>query len=213
MSAFAERVKQDLIRLEALSKATGNRVQVKSTQGNPVNKIVLQLQYATAPSGSYPIEVQKSTEVKIELLSKYPFQGPNATIVTPIYHPNVYTSGKICFGTKWLPTQGLDLLVKRIVQIITFDPMILNVRSPANGQALNWYSKAVRKNPDAFPTDKLEIRETTTKLKMGWTDISGTPGGKVVITCENCKARLRLPKNKKGNVSCPKCQHRFFVET
>ena len=213
MGAFTERVKQDIIKIEAFSKATGNRVRLQSTHGNPVNKIVVQLHYATAPSDAYPQKVQDATEVKIELLSRYPFQEPNATITTPIYHPNVYSSGKICFGTKWLPTEGLDLLVKRIIQIITFDPMILNVSSPANRQALNWWLSAVKKHPDAFPTDKLEIRESTAKPSIAWTNVSTTLEEKVVIRCPQCSGQLRVLRNKKGNITCPKCQNIIFVET
>src|ERR1700756_2375841 len=32
-------------------------------------------------------------------------------IKTPIFHPNVFPSGQICLGGRWLPTESLDLLV------------------------------------------------------------------------------------------------------
>lgn len=212
MSAFAERVLQDLRKIQELSEATGNRVHVVSKSGNPANKITIELDYPTAPSSSYPSEVQNKTKVSIELLSRYPFQEPNAVIKTPVYHPNVYDSGKICFGTKWLPTQGLDLLVRRIIQIITFDPMILNAASPANRSALSWYEKAVRKHPHAFPTDKLQVREKP-KKKIGWSNISETENEKTVVSCPQCDAKLRVPQHKKGNIACPKCHKKFYVET
>lgn len=170
MTISAERVKQDLRKIEELSKSVDGRIQVKSTSGNPINKIVLEIDYPTAPSSEFPKKIQQKTEVKIELLSRYPFQEPSATITTPIYHPNVYSSGKICLGAKWLPTQGLDLLVRRIIQIITFDETILNERSPANGQALSWYRSTIKKYPDSFPTDKLIVKEQS-KKKMSWSNI------------------------------------------
>lgn len=206
----AERIKQDLRKIDELSKSSNGRVKVKSTYGNPVNRIILELNYPTAPSSDFPKKVQQITEVKIELLSRYPFQEPSATITTAIYHPNVYSSGKICFGTKWLPTQGLDLLVRRIIQIITFDEKILNEGSPANGQALNWYKNVVRKHPSSFPTDKLIIKEQP-KEKISWNNIESSKEMKAIVACPNCKAQLRIPSGKKLSVSCPKCTHKFLV--
>lgn len=170
MTISAERVKQDLRKIDELSKSVGGRVKVKSTFGNPVNRIVIEIDYPTAPSSDFPQRIQQKTEVNIELLSRYPFQEPSATITTPIYHPNVFSSGKICLGAKWLPTQGLDLLVKRIIQIITFDETILNERSPANSQALSWYKSAVSKHPDSFPTDKLVVKQES-KQKISWNEV------------------------------------------
>lgn len=212
MTISAERVKQDLRKIEELSKSVNGRVQVKSTSGNPVNTIILEIDYPTAPSKDYPKTVQPKTVVKIELLSRYPFQEPSATITTPVYHPNVYSSGKICFGTKWLPTQGLDLLVRRIIQIITFDEVILNEKSPANSQALNWYKNAIIINPEAFPTDTLIIKKQPVK-KMSWNNASDGADQKVVVSCPDCKKSLRVPSGKKLNITCPICNHKFLVTT
>ena len=100
MSAFSERVRQDILKIEELSKLTSGRVRIKKKTGNPPNKIILELNYPTAPSSSYPDKIQKKTEVRIELLSRYPFQEPLASITTPIFHPNVYSSGKICLRSE-----------------------------------------------------------------------------------------------------------------
>jgi ubiquitin-protein ligase len=212
MSISAERIKQDLLKITELSKSVNGRVKIISTTGNPVNEILLEINYPTAPSKNYPRQVQQKTEVKIELLSRYPFQEPKASITTPIFHPNVYSSGQICFGTKWLPTQGLDLLVRRIIQIITFDGTILNEKSPANGTALNWYRDAVRINPEAFPTDKLTIKEQP-KKKMAWNNVEETNSGKKIVSCPSCNTSMRVPSGKKLNVNCSKCSHQFLVTT
>lgn len=210
MSISGERVKQDLRKIDELSKSINGRINVKSTSGNPVSKIVLEIDYPTAPSSDFPKKIQTKTEVKIELLTRYPFEEPVATITTPVYHPNIYSSGKICFGEKWLPTQGLDLLVKRIIQIITFDQIILNEKSPANPQALNWYRDAVRIHPEAFPTDKMLFKDQV-KKKMSWNNLNDTEDQKKVVSCPSCQGALRIPAGKELNVSCPKCRHKFVV--
>lgn len=208
MSAFATRVQEDLRKLDVLSRETGGKVKVVSKAGSPVRELLIELAYPTAGSSSFPSTVQHRTTVKIELLSRYPFQEPSAKITTPIYHPNVYTSGQICFGTKWLPSQSLDLLVKRIIKIITFDESILNESSPANGAALSWYRIAVAKYPNSFPTTKLGY-EQQAKKTMSWNNVET----KVVVNCTHCETSLRLPSGQKGNVNCPRCRKGFYVET
>lgn len=200
MSAIEERIGQDLQRLAELSKHTNGRVRVVGVTGKPAKRIDIELDYPTAPSREYPARVQKTTALKIELMSRYPFVEPNAVITTPIFHPNVFQSGKICLGTKWLPTQGLDLLVKRIIQIITFEPDVLNERSPANGAAVEWYRSAVRANPNVFPTGRNASAASV-----------GSTQGHAIVQCPRCDTRLRIPAGRAGEVSCPKCAHRFHV--
>lgn len=209
MSAFKERIVQDIKKLDELSEMTNGKIKIVKSSGNPPSKIEIELGYATAPSSKYPDKVQEVTQVVIELLSKYPIQEPSATIKTPIYHPNVYSSGKVCFGTKWLPTEGLDLLTKRIIKIITFDPDILNDKSPANGDALSWYKKSVKKFPSAFPTEKLVLSSEVNKPKISWSNVNE----KIIIDCPNCGAKLRVAKGQTGSISCPKCETSFYKET
>lgn len=203
MGVLEERIAQDLQKLANLSAQTGGRVRVIGTSGNPTRRIDVELRYRTAPSRDYPQRVQETTTVKIELMSRYPFVEPSAVITTPVFHPNVFASGKICLGTKWLPTQGLDLLVRRVIQILTFDPTVLNERSPANPAAVDWYRSAVRASPQAFPTDRVQTTQTSNP--------SATPS--VVVECPACSARLRLPAGKTGQAKCPKCDNRFSVST
>jgi ubiquitin-protein ligase len=90
------------------------------------------------------------------------------SIKTPIIHPNVYTSGVVCLGTKWLPTQGLDLLVGRLAQIVTFDPNVLNGQSPANRDALSWYESQRRRHPKDFPTASATLASASKPSGITW---------------------------------------------
>ena len=211
MAISIERIKQDILKLEALSKSTNYKVKIKELSGNPTNVIILELNYPTAPSRNYPNTVQKQTILKIELLSRYPFQEPSATIITPIFHPNVYPSGKVCLGTKWLATQGLDLLVKRIIQIIIFDPLILNEKSPANGEALRWYRDAAISS-SSFPTSKL-VLDYEPNNKIVWNEMSKPSNDKVIVNCPMCNGASRVPKGKNLNITCPKCSTAFRAQT
>jgi LSD1 subclass zinc finger protein len=213
MTAFSERRTQDLQKLRELSVQTRGRITVTRVTGNPPSEIEIELRFRTAPSSQYPRAVQDVTRVAITLPSRYPFQEPSATIQTPILHPNVYSSGKVCLGTKWLPSQGLDLLVQRIVQIITFDPTILNEMSPANSAALTWYRETQRRSPGAFPTDTMTLAAAESPKKMSWSNVSDASLAKVVVECPTCRGKLSLPSGRKGQVRCPKCQAAFEVKT
>lgn len=208
--ANSARRHNDLKKLRDLSDKSSGKISIKSTHGIPVNEILVEINCITAPSSKYPESKQGSTLVSIQLSSRYPFQEPTATIKTPIFHPNVYASGKICFGKKWLPTEGLDLLVKRIIKIVTYDPAILNDQSPANGDALVWYRSAKKTYPAAFPTDCFNIPNSESTQKMMWNTISDE---KVIVNCLHCSIRLSLPKGKSGVVKCPKCLKSFETST
>jgi ubiquitin-protein ligase len=234
MSISPERIKQDLIKINDLVKSSNGKLEIIKTSGNPVNFIELNLYYTTASSNDYPNKFQQKTTVEIRLSSSYPFKEPQSKITTAIYHPNVYESGTICFGTKWLPTEGLDLLVKRIIQIITFDKTILNQESPANGKALSWYKTAIKKYPDYFPTDRIivekqqpkktiswnNIEDDSTKSakanstnKISWNNLNNNTANRTIINCINCNTSLRLPVGKKLKVKCPKCTTSFEATT
>ena len=59
------------------------------------------------------------------------------------------------------------MLVERIVKLIIFDSNILNEKSPANNDALQWY----RKNQSLFPTESLRFLFETKKIKVSWNNI------------------------------------------
>lgn len=212
MSAFGERREQDLAKLRELARRSGDRVRIIKTAGSPMNSLELELHYKTAPNEKYPEQVQSVTTVKVDLPARYPFAEPTATITSPIFHPNVYSSGRVCFGVKWLASEGLDLLVQRLVQIIAFDPLLLNEQSPANGSALAWYRKAKRSGVQ-FPTDDLTASAEEAAPKVSWTNVSSTPPVRVTVVCPSCTANLGLPPGKTGRVICPKCGAGFEART
>jgi ubiquitin-protein ligase len=212
MSAFNERRIQDVQRLRQLAEQAPTRLKISRVSGAPPSQIDIELHFNTAPSRHYPGTVQDVTRVTIDLPSRYPLTAPTAAIRTPILHPNVWPSGQICLGVTWMPTLGLDFLVKRIIQIITFDPAILNEKSPANGDALSWYRDAVRRHAHAFPTDTALLTTATPEKKMSWTNIASEPV-KVVVACSHCGGKLSLPAGKRGKVKCPRCQQSFEART
>ena len=211
MSAFDERRLQDVEKLKELERQSHSRVKVVRISGSPANEIEAELHLKTAASDSYPSRVEPVTRLRISLAARYPFVEPTVTIHSPIFHPNVFTSGRICLGLKWLPSFGLDLLVRRVAQIITFDPTVVNVQSPANGAAATWYRQAVRSHPNAFPSDVLNLTEPPAAKTMSWSNAAPTAPARSAVACPHCAAKLALPRGRSGNVTCPKCGTSFMA--
>lgn len=200
MSATGSRREADIQRVRALAAASGGRLGIVTVPSPGVPRFVLDLDYATAGSMRYPHERQPRSRVAIELAARHPFEPPVARVLTPIFHPNVFASGIVCQGSKWLPSEGMDLFVRRIARLLAFDPMLVNIGSAANGAAAQWYAAQSRAHPHAFPTDRAALT-------------LGEPVGRVLRTCPHCSRQLRLPAGKRGSVKCPLCERAFEVET
>lgn len=208
MSALAVRVAADTARLHGLVARAGGRISLVATPGATNSRFLLDLRYATAPSAAYPGARQSFVRLAIDLSARYPFQPPIATITTPIFHPNVFESGVVCQGTKWLPSEGMDLFVRRIAKLVTFDPLLVNAQSAANGAAMRWYVRAVREHPNAFPTDRVDIvLAEEERPKVQW------QGERVIRACPKCATKLRLPAGHEGTVTCPQCGEKFDTRT
>ena len=215
MSAFADRRTEDVRKLHDLAGRSDGKLRILRTVGNPPSEISVALNLKTARNSSYPREVQDGIRVVINFPARYPFQEPSARIETPIFNPNVYTSGLICLGVKWLPTQGLELLVRRIVQIVVFDPTIINEKSLANAAAGEWYRRAKREFPSAFPTDTFRTTHAEEKKpNISWTNLSQpVQSQRAAVRCPHCSAQMTLPSGRSGTVRCPSCQTRFEAST
>jgi ubiquitin-protein ligase len=70
----------------------------------------------------------------------YPHNPPDVRFVSPIFHPNVYSSGSICLDIlqdKWSCANDVSSVLVSIQSLLT-DP---NPASPANGEAASLFTK------------------------------------------------------------------------
>jgi len=168
MSAHVTRREQDVAKLHELASSSGGKLRILHVRGSPPSSVEIEIVLPTAGTKNYPTQKQPTTRAAIDLGPRYPFVEPKVSIKTPIIHPNVYTSGVVCLGSKWLPRQGLDLLVRRLIQIVTFDPSVLNEQSPANRDALNWYETQRSRHPHAFPTASANLATASASSGITW---------------------------------------------
>jgi hypothetical protein len=183
----AARQEADVARVRALAVASGGRIGIVTLPSPGRARFVLDLAYATVGSA-------------IDLAARHPFQPPLTTVLTPVFHPHVFASGVVCIGARWIPSEGMDLFVRRIVRLLAFDPLLMNPQSIANGVAQAWYALALQRHPAGFPTDAAAL-------------LLAAPAPRVVRHCPHCGAALRLPGGRSGIVACPQCRRDFEVTT
>lgn len=203
----------DIERLRALAATSGGRIGIVTlpVAGRP--RFVLDLGYATVGSHRYPVERQSSSRVAIDLAPRHPFQPPVTTVLTPIYHPHVFPSGIVCIGSKWLPSEGMDLFVHRVVRLLAFDPLLMNPYSIADGAANAWYQSALRRHPEAFPTDVAALALTVDERTDVGSESRDAAAERVIRHCPHCRVGLRLPAGHSGTVRCPQCGSDFRTNT
>jgi hypothetical protein len=221
MTAHALRREADLARLRELALQSGGRVELLETPARAGRPIRLAIRCRTAGSNGYPQAHQDGVTLRIDLPSRYPFERPVLTVESRIFHPNIFASGVVCQGDKWLPGEGLDLLVKRIIRLVTFEPSHVNPSSAANRAAATWYLQQRSRTPDAFPTDRLAFADpagaagatAAAKARAASGGAGGNVVDRVIRRCPACGKGLRLPVGKQGVVACPACRGEFDVTT
>lgn len=230
MSASAHQLRRqaDVERLQALAAASRGRVAVieaSPTGGSPIR---VEIQCRTPTSTQYPARAAERVRMRINLPARYPFERPTVTIETPIFHPNIFTSGVVCQGDRWIASEGLDLLVRRMIRLVTYDPAHVNPGSAANRSAASWYLSQRSREPATFPTDRVVLDDSgsaepdaaTTRVghdgdpasASARTGIAGQ-GDRVVRHCPHCRQAVRLPAGRQGTVACPTCHRDFDVAT
>ena len=223
MSASAHQLRRqaDVERLQALAASSGGRlsiIEAKASGGSPIR---IEVQCRSVPSAAFPAQTAERVRLRINLPARYPFERPTVTIESPIFHPNVFTSGVVCQGDRWIASEGIDLLVQRMIRLVTFDPAHVNPGSAANRSAADWYLRQRSAAPALFPTDRLSF-EATAASAAAASSASGTStstaastaaAARVLRHCPHCQQAMRLPAGRQGTVSCPGCRRDFKVTT
>lgn len=100
-------------------------------------------------SESGVVKPQMKTVVRIDIPENFPFSAPTATVVEGScpFHPNWYTSGRMCSGSIWTTDGWIWDFALKLGRALAFDPAVTNPSSPANRDALSYWSTNLRKFP------------------------------------------------------------------
>lgn len=100
--------------------------------------------------------IRELHEVRIALSASYPRMMPDLSWTSPIFHPNVSSSGVVClggYGTYWVPSLSLDELCVMLWDMVRYQNY--DIESPYNRDAAFW---AKEQEEYALPVDPRPLR-------------------------------------------------------
>jgi len=167
MSVREKRLRNDFQSLLELVKQSGEKLTIISQQGNPPYQYVIEYRCRGIEKleGNQPV-FRNHHQVEINLGSNYPKEQPSAKFITPIFHPNVYSTRTVCLGGKWTMAETLPELVLRIGKLIQYTNDITNLNSPANPTAKNW----ALNHKHLFPIDTQTFKSLLA-VQISWDDV------------------------------------------
>jgi ubiquitin-protein ligase len=163
------RLQADLQMVQSLVSNSGGTLVTERVSGNPPQGYIMQYRCRGIEriDRGQPV-YREMHRVQIDLPASYPAQQPKATMLTPIFHPHVFTNSLICLGRRWTPAEYLDSLILRIGAIIQYDPQYFDFNSPANSAASSWAQQNVR----LFPVGKCNFKVTQQPMgTISWTNL------------------------------------------
>jgi ubiquitin-protein ligase len=151
------RLATDAERVRNLAAANPGRLDIKAVVGAPPHQydILLECRSVLRLRSGRPVYGDAHT-LRVVLPSGYPLEEPaRASVLTPIFHPHVFKgSNVVCVGTQRTVSEFLDAFVRRMFDVLRFDPQYLNPNSPANREAMEWAAKSGH----LFPLDPAGLR-------------------------------------------------------
>ncbi|CAN8270536.1 unnamed protein product [Cochlearia groenlandica] len=120
--------------------------------------------------------------VKIQIPDRYPFQPPIVAFATPIYHPNIDNSGRICLDILNLPPKGAWQPSLNISTVLTSIGLLLSEPNPDDGLMCD-VSREYKYNRQTFDYKAREMTEKYAKVNKA--DGSSVSLQVSPSTCEN----------------------------
>ncbi len=146
------RLRNDYQRIRELVNRS-DLIRILLTDGDPPEKYLIQfacrgVEKLTATGRPIYRDVH---EVSIYLHAEYPLKQPQLKWRTPIFHPNIHSTGAVCIGA-WWPAKTLDELILTLGEMVQYKN--LGPKDPMNSKAASW---AIR-NKRHFPVDNRPLK-------------------------------------------------------
>ena len=145
------RLQSDYQHLRKLADQSGGTLEIEAVGGRPVDRYLLIYRCRGIERLDNGRPVYRDTHrVAIRLPSKYPapIAPPVVQLLTPLYHPHVYSNLVVCMGS-WQTSEFLDDFALRLGALLQYEREYLAIKDPANEEAVEW----AKRNRILFPTD------------------------------------------------------------
>jgi len=128
-------------------------IEILNTEGDPPERYHIRFTCRGVEklTGSNKPVYRNVHEVKIYLHAEYPLKQPQLKWLTPIFHPNIHSTGAVCIGA-WWPAKTLDELLLTLGEMVQYKN--LGPKDPMNSRAAAW---AIR-NKQLFPVDHRPLK-------------------------------------------------------
>lgn len=145
------RLRNDFQRVRELVNRS-ELIRIMATEGDPPEKYLIRFtcRGVEALNGPQPV-YREIHEVRIYLHAEYPLKQPQLKWLTPIFHPNIHSTGAVCIGA-WWPAKTLDELLLTLGEMVQYKN--LGPKDPMNSRAAAW---SVR-NKHLFPIDPRPLK-------------------------------------------------------
>ena len=103
------------------------------------------------------VAIRDRHEIVVELAAAYPRLMPGISWHSPVFHPNISSSGVVClggYGTNWVPSLQLDELCVMLWDMIRYQNY--DVESPYNREAAMWAREQI---DFRLPLDDRSLRD------------------------------------------------------
>lgn len=72
-------------------------------------------------------------KLNIQIPDRYPFEPPSVRFITPIYHPNIDSSGRICLDILKMPPKGSWTPSLNVSTVLTSIQLLMDDANPDDG--------------------------------------------------------------------------------
>lgn len=144
-------------------------IHILNTDGDPPERYLIRFTCKGVEklnSRGQPV-LREQHEVRVYLHAEYPLKQPQLKWMTPIFHPNIHSTGAVCIGA-WWAAKTLDELLLTLGEMVQYKN--LDPKDPMNSKAAQW---ALR-NKRLFPIDPRPLKGESVAdlIKLGATEDS-----------------------------------------
>ena len=135
-----QRLEIDYERLQQLVLQSGGRIAVEHAEGRPPDRYILRLRgrgVERLDDQQQPV-LRDTHRIRVLLPARYPLDRPRIKMLTPIFHPHVWPTSEVCIGSDMLPGETIEVLIRRLLALVQFDPRYFDFSSVAHQKAATW---------------------------------------------------------------------------
>ncbi|XP_052801034.1 ubiquitin-conjugating enzyme E2 T-like [Mya arenaria] len=116
-------------------------------------------------------------KLEIQIPDRYPFEPPKVKFMTPIYHPNIDTAGRICLDTLKMPPKGAWKPMLNVGTVLTSIQLLMAEPNPEDPLMTDISNEFKHNKPQFLQTAKLWTeKHAQQSLTSGTSASSDTDG-------------------------------------